>query len=211
MTIFVSHHPFAFLLMQRIDPESSMSGHTVKRVLKVHHKNQVQTIANGDMPTTLLFVGDSPQNLAAIAQHGFPDPKTSPEHDVFEPLLLSSGIAIADSEYCRLHPDDNRSGAGQDTTNAANSFRSHAVLSWRALLVLTRLGRVAESCIPFEQFIANSTSMITDMIQRGFDSVQFAANEKNGNTFYLTLRDPATMAVPSFLIEYEVTSRLPPS
>ena len=82
MTIFVSHHPFAFLLMQRIDPESSMSGHTVKRVLKVHHKNQVQTIANGDMPTTLLFVGDSPQNLAAIAQHGFPDPKTSPEHDV---------------------------------------------------------------------------------------------------------------------------------
>ena len=197
--------------MQRLGPESSMSGHTVKRVLKVCHKNLVQTIANGDMPTTLLFLGDSPQNLAAIAQHGFSGPKTLPERDTFEPLLLSSGIGIADSEYRRLHPHDKRSGAGQGATNSASSLRSHAVLSWRALLVLTRLGRVAESCIPFENFIANSTSTITDMIERGFDSVQFAANEKNGNTFYITLRDPATMAVPSFLIEYEVTSRLAPS
>ena len=66
---------------------------------------------------------------------------------------------------------------------------------------------MAQSHVPFETFIANSTTTIADLIERGFDSVQFAANEDNGNAFYITLRDPATMAVPSFLVEYEVTSR----
>ena len=184
-----------------------MSGHKVKKVLKVFHKNLVRDVANGDMPTTLLFLGDSPQNLAAIAQHGFPGPKTSPERGVFEPLLLSSGISIADSEYRRLHPGGKNAGDGQEATDPQSPRRSHAVLSWRALLVLTRLGRVAQSHVPFETLIANSTTTIADLIERGFDSVQFAANEDNGNAFYITLRDPATMAVPSFLVEYEVTSR----
>ena len=171
------------------------------KVLKIFH----ETLMRGTQGARLLFFSDTPKRLATIVHHGFGSDGSA--RGKFEPLLFSSSIAIADSEYRRLHQHDR-------PASKLSPRSSRIVVSWRAMLAFVQLGRCYKSPTPLPEFIANSSQLIGSLMERGFDTVMFSEASANATSvsdgtqaFYLTLRDPAGAVVPSFLLEYEVMSR----